>query len=219
LLPSLASVFKVRAVSLVRSKICGITRLEDALVAIEAGADAIGFVFYAKSPRAVTVEQARAIIAALPPFVTTVGLFVNMPRSELTELLAQVPLDLLQFHGDETAADCSGYGRPYIKALRVQAGDEVAAMIALYPEASGILLDTFVAGVPGGTGEAFDWSLVPQQPSKPIVLAGGLTAENVRAAIEQVQPYAVDVSGGVEQSKGIKSAEKVRAFIAAVKGA
>ncbi|PTQ73740.1 phosphoribosylanthranilate isomerase [Pseudomonas sp. GV071] len=205
--------------SLVRSKICGITRLEDALVAIEAGADAIGFVFYAKSPRAVTVEQARAIIAALPPFVTTVGLFVNMPRSELTELLAQVPLDLLQFHGDETAADCSGYGRPYIKALRVQAGDEVAAMIALYPEASGILLDTFVAGVPGGTGEAFDWSLVPQQPSKPIVLAGGLTAENVRAAIEQVQPYAVDVSGGVEQSKGIKSAEKVRAFIAAVKGA
>jgi len=206
-------------VSLVRSKICGITRIEDALVAIEAGADAIGFVFYAKSPRAVTVEQARAIIAALPPFVTTVGLFVNMPRAELTELLAQVPLDLLQFHGDETAADCSGYGRPYIKALRVQAGDEVAAMIALYPEASGILLDTFVAGVPGGTGEAFDWSLVPQQPSKPIVLAGGLTAENVRAAIEQVQPYAVDVSGGVEQSKGIKSAEKVRAFIAAVKGA
>jgi phosphoribosylanthranilate isomerase len=206
-------------VSLVRSKICGITRLEDALVAIEAGADAIGFVFYAKSPRAVTVEQARAIIAALPPFVTTVGLFVNMPRAELTELLAQVPLDLLQFHGDETAADCVGYGRPYIKALRVQAGDDVAAMIALYPEASGILLDTFVAGVPGGTGEAFDWSLVPQLPSKPIVLAGGLTAENVRAAIEQVQPYAVDVSGGVEQSKGIKSAEKVRAFIAAVKGA
>jgi phosphoribosylanthranilate isomerase len=206
-------------VSLVRSKICGITRLEDALVAIEAGADAIGFVFYAKSPRAVTVEQARAIIAALPPFVTTVGLIVNMPRAELTELLTQVPLDLLQFHGDETAADCSGYGRPYIKALRVQAGDDVAAMIALYPEASGILLDTFVAGVPGGTGEAFDWSLVPPQPSKPIVLAGGLTAENVRAAIEQVQPYAVDVSGGVEQSKGIKSAEKVRAFIAAVKGA
>jgi phosphoribosylanthranilate isomerase len=206
-------------VSFVRSKICGITRLEDALVAVEAGADAIGFVFYAKSPRAVTVEQARAIIAALPPFVTTVGLFVNMPRAELTELLAQVPLDLLQFHGDETAADCVGYGRPYIKALRVQAGDEVAAMIALYPEASGILLDTFVAGVPGGTGEAFDWSLVPQQPSKPIVLAGGLTAENVRAAIEQVQPYAVDVSGGVEQSKGIKSAEKVRVFIAAVKGA
>ncbi|MGY4534801.1 phosphoribosylanthranilate isomerase [Pseudomonas sp. TE3786] len=203
--------------SIVRSKICGITRLEDALVAVEAGADAIGFVFYAKSPRAVTAEQVRAIIAALPPFVTTVGLFVDMPRAELEALLQRVPLDLLQFHGDEAAADCAGYGRPYIKALRVQAGDDVAAMIALYPEASGILLDTFVAGVPGGTGEAFDWGLVPAQPSKPIILAGGLTAENVADAIEQVQPYAVDVSGGVEQSKGIKSAEKVRAFIAAVK--
>lgn len=203
--------------ALVRSKICGITRLEDALAAIEAGADAIGFVFYAKSPRAVTAEQARAIIAALPPFVTTVGLFVDMPRAELNALLAQVPLDLLQFHGDETAADCDGYPRPYIKALRVQAGDDVSAMIARYPAASGILLDTFVAGVPGGTGEAFDWSLVPRQSPKPIILAGGLTPENVRAAIEQVQPYAVDVSGGVEQSKGIKSAEKVRAFIAQVK--
>jgi len=205
-------------VAVVRSKICGITRLEDALAAIEAGADAIGFVFYAKSPRAVTPEQARGIIAALPPFVTTVGLLVDMPRAELTALLKTVPLDLLQFHGDETAADCAGYARPYIKALRVQAGDDVSAMIALYPEASGILLDTFVAGVPGGTGEAFDWSLVPKQSPKPIILAGGLTAENVRAAIEQVQPYAVDVSGGVEQSKGIKSAEKVRAFIRAVKG-
>ncbi len=204
--------------AVVRSKICGITRLEDALAAIEAGADAIGFVFYAKSPRAVTPEQARGIIAALPPFVTTVGLLVDMPRAELTALLKTVPLDLLQFHGDETAADCAGYARPYIKALRVQAGDDVSAMIALYPEASGILLDTFVAGVPGGTGEAFDWSLVPKQSPKPIILAGGLTAENVRAAIEQVQPYAVDVSGGVEQSKGIKSAEKVRAFIRAVKG-
>ncbi|MEN0108401.1 MAG: phosphoribosylanthranilate isomerase, partial [Pseudomonas sp.] len=146
-----------------------------------------------------------------------VGLFVNMPRAELTALLQQVPLDLLQFHGDETADDCGGYGRPFIKALRVRAGDDVAAMIAEYPEASGILLDTFVAGVPGGTGEAFDWSLVPSQPAKPIILAGGLTAQTVAAAIEQVQPYAVDVSGGVEQSKGIKSAEKVRAFIAQVK--
>lgn len=203
--------------ALVRSKICGITRLEDALAAVEAGADAIGFVFYAKSPRAVTAEQARAIIAALPPFVTTVGLFVDMPRAELNALLAQVPLDLLQFHGDEGPADCDGFSRPYIKALRVQAGDDVSAMIARYPAASGILLDTFVAGVPGGTGEAFDWSLVPRQSSKPIILAGGLTSENVRDAIEQVQPYAVDVSGGVEQSKGIKSAEKVHAFIEAVK--
>jgi phosphoribosylanthranilate isomerase len=131
--------------------------------------------------------------------------------------LQVVPLDLLQFHGDESSDDCAGYSRPYIKALRVQAGDDVGAMIALYPKASGILLDTFVAGVPGGTGEAFDWNLVPKQSPKPIILAGGLTPENVRAAIEQVQPYAVDVSGGVEQGKGIKSAEKVRAFIHAVK--
>ena len=205
--------------SVVRSKICGITRLGDALAAIEAGADALGFVFFANSPRAMTAERAAAIIAALPPFVTTVGLFVDMPRTELETLLQQVPLDLLQFHGDETAADCAGYGRPYIKALRVRTGDDVAAMIARYPEASGILLDTFVAGIPGGTGEAFDWALVPSQASKPIILAGGLTPENVRAAIEQVQPYAVDVSGGVEQSKGIKSASKVQAFIRAVKGA
>ncbi|WP_137817959.1 phosphoribosylanthranilate isomerase [Pseudomonas sp. 2FG] len=199
--------------SAVRSKICGITRIEDALVAAEAGADAIGLVFYAKSPRAVSVQQARAIIAALPPFVTTVGLFVNASRCELNEILDAVPLDLLQFHGDETAADCAGYHRPYIKALRVKPGDDIAAQAAQYSQASGILLDTYVAGVPGGTGAAFDWSLVPHDLSKPIILAGGLCAENVRAAIRQVRPYAVDVSGGVEASKGIKDAEKIRAFI------
>ncbi|RJG13791.1 phosphoribosylanthranilate isomerase [Pseudomonas cavernicola] len=199
--------------SAVRSKICGITRIEDALVAAEAGADAIGLVFYAKSPRAVSVQQARAIIAALPPFVTTVGLFVNASRCDLNEILDAVPLDLLQFHGDETPADCAGYHRPYIKALRVKPGDDIAAQAAQYSQASGILLDTYVAGVPGGTGESFDWSLVPHALSKPIILAGGLCAENVRAAIQQVRPYAVDVSGGVEASKGIKDAEKIRAFI------
>ncbi|MGE8360001.1 phosphoribosylanthranilate isomerase [Pseudomonas sp.] len=199
--------------SVVRSKICGITRIEDALVAVDAGADAIGLVFYAKSPRAVDVAQARAILAALPPFVTTVGLFVNIEREALNAILAEVPLDLLQFHGDETLADCEGYGRPYIKALRVKPGDDVAAQIAAYPSAAGILLDTFVAGVPGGTGEAFDWSLVPRDVQVPIILAGGLTPENVRGAIEQVRPYGVDVSGGVEASKGIKDAAKVRAFV------
>lgn len=199
--------------SVVRSKICGITRIEDALVAVDAGADAIGLVFYAKSPRAVGVAQAKAILAALPPFVTTVGLFVNIERAELNAILAEVPLDLLQFHGDETLADCEGYGRPYIKALRVKPGDDVAAQIAAYPSAAGILLDTFVAGVPGGTGEAFDWSLVPRGVKTPIILAGGLTPENVRGAIEQVRPYGVDVSGGVEASKGIKDAAKVRAFV------
>jgi len=202
--------------SAVRSKICGITRIEDALVAAEAGADAIGLVFYAKSPRAVTIQQARAIIAALPPFVTTVGLFVDVSRCELNEILDALPLDLLQFHGDETPAECDGYHRPYIKALRVKRGDDIAAQVAQYSKASGILLDTYVAGVPGGTGAAFDWSLVPQDLPKPVILAGGLTPQNVRAAIQQVRPYAVDVSGGVEASKGIKDAEKIRAFISEV---
>ncbi len=203
--------------SAVRSKICGITRIEDALAAVDAGADAIGLVFYAKSPRAVNVQQARAIIAALPPFVTTVGLFVNASRCELGEILDAVPLDLLQFHGDETPADCEGYHRPWIKALRVKAGDDIAASCKAYAGASGILLDTYVEGVPGGTGEAFDWSLVPKDLSKPIILAGGLSATNVAQAIAQVHPYAVDVSGGVEQSKGIKDHAKIRAFIQAVR--
>ena len=203
----------------VRSKICGITRIEDALAAAEAGADAIGFVFYAKSPRAVDVGQARAIIAELPPFVTTVGLFVNASRCELNEILEVVPLDLLQFHGDETPQDCEGYHRPWIKALRVRPGDDLEAACKLYAGARGILLDTYVAGVPGGTGEAFDWSLVPERLSKPIILAGGLSADNVGQAIAQVRPYAVDVSGGVEQAKGIKDAAKIEAFMRAVKQA
>ncbi|BBP78154.1 N-(5'-phosphoribosyl)anthranilate isomerase [Pseudomonas sp. Ost2] len=203
--------------SAVRSKICGITRIEDALAAVEAGADAIGFVFYAKSPRAVTFQQARAIIAALPPFVTTVGLFVNASRCELGEILDAVPLDLLQFHGDETSEQCEGFHRPYIKALRVKAGDDIAAACRAYPGASGILLDTYVEGVHGGTGEAFDWSLVPQGLSKPIILAGGLTVENVGDAIARVRPYAVDASGGVERSKGIKDPAKIKAFIQAVR--
>jgi len=203
----------------VRSKICGITRIEDALAAAEAGADAIGFVFYAKSPRAVDVRQARAIIAELPPFVTTVGLFVNASRCELNEILEVVPLDLLQFHGDETPQDCEGYHRPWIKALRVRPGDDLETACQLYAGARGILLDTYVPGVPGGTGEAFDWSLVPARLSKPIILAGGLSADNVGQAIAQVRPYAVDVSGGVEQAKGIKDATKIEAFMRAVKQA
>ncbi|MBN6772528.1 phosphoribosylanthranilate isomerase [Pseudomonas granadensis] len=205
--------------SAVRSKICGITRIEDALAAVEAGADAIGLVFYAKSPRAVSVQQARAIIQALPPFVTTVGLFVNASRCELGEILDAVPLDLLQFHGDEAEEDCEGWHRPYIKALRVKAGDDIAAACDAYPGASGVLLDTYVEGVPGGTGEAFDWSLIPQHLSKPLILAGGLTPENIADAVARVKPYAVDVSGGVELSKGIKDHAKIRAFIEAVRKA
>ena len=203
--------------SVVRSKICGITRIEDALAAVAAGADAIGFVFYAKSPRAVSVTQAQAIIAALPPFVTTVGLFVNASACELNETLDAVPLDLLQFHGDETPEQCEGFHRPYIKALRVKAGDDIAQACRVYQSASGILLDAYVEGVPGGTGEVFDWSLIPQGLSKPIILAGGLMPGNVAQAIAQVRPYAVDVSGGVEISKGIKDHDRIRAFMQVVR--
>ena len=202
--------------SVVRSKICGITRIEDALIAAEAGADAIGLVFYAKSPRAVSIQQARDIVAALPAFVTTVGLFVNASREELNDVLAGVALDLLQFHGDETPAECESYQRPYIKALRVKPGDDIAQLAAPYAKARGILLDTYVPGIPGGTGAAFDWSLVPRDLPQPVILAGGLSAANVQSAIEQVRPYAVDVSGGVEAGKGIKDAAKIRAFMRAV---
>ncbi|EGH24118.1 N-(5'-phosphoribosyl)anthranilate isomerase [Pseudomonas amygdali pv. mori str. 301020] len=204
--------------SAVRSKICGITRIEDALAAAGAGADAIGLVFYPKSPRAVTVLQARAIIAALPPFITTVGLFVNASRCELNETLDAVALDMLQFHGDETPDECDGYHRPYIKALRVKAGDDIAQVCRTYRNARGVLLDTYVEGVPGGTGETFDWALIPDDLDKPVILAGGLTSANVAQAIAQVRPYAVDVSGGVEKSKGIKDREKILAFMSAVHG-
>jgi len=216
---SFTELTEVILLSVVRSKICGITRVEDALAAVEAGADAIGLVFYAKSPRAVTVQQARSIINAMPPFVTTVGLFVDASRCELGEILDAVPLDLLQFHGDESPENCEGYHRPYIKALRVKPGDDIAAQVVLYKNASGVLLDTYVPGIPGGTGEAFDWALVPEGLSKPIILAGGLTAENVAQAIARVRPYAVDVSGGVEAAKGIKDAQKIRAFMQAVRAA
>ncbi|WP_312936526.1 phosphoribosylanthranilate isomerase [Pseudomonas sp.] len=203
----------------VRSKICGITRVEDALAAAHAGADAIGLVFYAKSPRAVSVEQARAIIRALPPFVSTVGLFVNASRCELGEILDAVPLDLLQFHGDETPEQCDGHGRPWMKALRVRPGDDLEAACQRYAGASALLLDAYVAGVPGGTGQTFDWSLIPAQLSKPVVLAGGLSPANVAEAITRVKPWAVDVSGGVEQGKGIKDAGKIQAFLQAVRSA
>ncbi|MBG6508449.1 phosphoribosylanthranilate isomerase [Pseudomonas aeruginosa] len=201
----------------VRIKICGITRVEDALAAAAAGADAIGLVFYAKSPRAVDIHRAREIVRALPPFVTSVGLFVNASRCELGEILDAVPLDLLQFHGDERAEDCEGHRRPYLKALRMKPGDDIVGRAAAYPGAAGILLDTYVEGVPGGTGAAFDWSLVPTDLGKPLVLAGGLTPDNVGRAVEQVKPYAVDVSGGVEASKGVKDAARVRAFVDAVR--
>lgn len=200
-----------------RIKICGITRVEDALAAARAGADAIGLVFHAASPRAVSIEQARTIVKALPPFVTTVGLFVDAAEETIRSVLDQVPLDLLQFHGDEPDTFCQRFARPYIKAVRVRPGDDLDALAANWPGASGILLDSYKPGVPGGTGETFDWSMIPAQRSWTLVLAGGLQSQNVRQAIDLTAPWAVDVSGGVEATKGIKDIDKINAFIHEVK--
>jgi len=200
-----------------RIKICGITRPEDGLAVAEAGGDAIGLVFYGPSPRNVTIEQAQAVVAVLPPFVTVVGLFVNALDDEIREVLDAVPLGLLQFHGDEPAGLCGGYGLPYIKALRMAPGLDVVATAGLYRDAQGILLDTYQPGVAGGTGEVFDWQAVPDGLKKPIILAGGLTPDNVAESITLVQPYAVDVSGGVEAAKGIKDVNKISAFVDAVR--
>lgn len=196
-----------------RVKICGITRPEDGVAAGRCGADAIGLVFYAPSPRAVSIEQAQAITQALPPFVTVVGLFVNALPDEIQRVIGQVRLDLLQFHGDEAPADCARYAKPYIKALRVGSTTDVHAAARAYASAQGVLLDAQVDGIPGGTGQTFDWTRVPRDLHQPIILAGGLTPENVAQAIRTVQPYAVDVSGGVEASKGIKDAVKIAQFI------
>lgn len=196
-----------------RVKICGITRAGDGLAAARLGADAIGLVFHASSPRAVDAAQARAICAVLPPFVTRVGLFVDAPREVVAATLAEVELDLLQFHGEESPADCEGHGRPWIKALRMRPDLDVRAAAARYEAASGILLDSYRAGQAGGTGTTFDWSRVPADLEVPLILAGGLTPDNVAAAIGQVCPWAVDVSGGVEADKGIKDAGKMAAFI------
>jgi phosphoribosylanthranilate isomerase len=196
-----------------RVKICGITQAEDAVVAAEAGADAVGLVFYDPSPRAVTIAQAQQIVQALPPFVTTVGLFVNAERERIEAVLQQVSLDLLQFHGAETPAFCEAFQRPWMKAIRMKPDVDLQQEAERYNRAAALLVDAYQTGVPGGTGETFDWARIPPQLSKPLVLAGGLTADNVQQAVAQVKPWAVDVSGGVEQSKGFKSHSKVAQFI------
>jgi phosphoribosylanthranilate isomerase len=202
-----------------RVKICGITRTQDAIEAVKHGADAIGLVFYPKSPRNVSVAQAAEIVSKIPAFVTAVGLFVDAEPAFVQEVLSDVRIDLLQFHGDETASQCRQYSRPYMKAIRVKSDTNLIQYAADYADAKALLLDAFAEGVPGGTGLVFDWSLIPQNLPVPVVLAGGLNAENVGVAIEQVRPYAVDVSGGVETSKGIKDAAKIAAFMRGVSNA
>jgi phosphoribosylanthranilate isomerase len=202
-----------------RTKICGITRPDDAVFAASQGADAIGLVFYPPSPRYVTAEQACDVIAALPPFVTTVGLFVDASEVDVRALLDKVPLDLLQFHGNEEDSYCQSFGRPYFKAIRMAQGVNLVEQAASYPSASALLLDSYQSGVPGGTGHAFDWARVPAGLDKPIILAGGLGTENIDEAIRTVRPYAVDVSSGVEAAKGIKDTAKIIAFMRGVERA
>lgn len=202
-------------------KICGITRVEDALSAVCAGADAIGLVFYAPSPRCVSMAQAQIIIAAMPPFVSVVGLFVNASSAEIKSVLSQVHLDIVQFHGDETPQDCeqacAQINLPYYKAIRVKPDTNLLQYAIEFKAAKALLLDAYSEQAYGGTGHTFDWNLIPNNLPKPIILAGGLDSNNVADAIQQARPYAVDVSGGVELTKGIKSADKIAAFIQAVK--
>lgn len=197
----------------VRVKICGITRAEDLHAACNAGADALGFVFYEKSPRRLDIPQAAALVKELPPFVQSVGLFVDAEPAFIEAVLKAVPLDLLQFHGNEAPDQCRIHGRPYLKAIRMREGTDLVKYCAEFDDARALLLDAYVPGVPGGTGERFDWGLIPSALPLPIVLSGGLTPDNVAQAVKAVRPWAVDVSSGVEAAPGIKNVARVAAFV------
>jgi phosphoribosylanthranilate isomerase len=199
-----------------RVKICGITRTEDAAAVVTSGADALGLVFYPPSPRCVATETARRIARTVAPFITVTGLFVNAAEESIRGVLAQVPLGLLQFHGQENNADCARFGLPFIKAIAMQPEVDVLAAMARYPDAAGFLLDAWQPATHGGGGQAFDWERVPAGAPAPVILAGGLTPDNVAAAIRATRPYAVDVSSGVEQARGIKSTAKIDAFMKGV---
>jgi phosphoribosylanthranilate isomerase len=198
-------------------KICGITRPEDALAAARAGAHAVGLVFYAPSPRHVTPARAAEIIRVLPPFVTTVGLFVDAGAEEVSSTLAEAPVGLLQFHGGETPEFCRQFKRPYVKAVRVKPGVDLLQYARDFYDAKALLLDAYVEGLHGGSGAAFDWSLIPRGLPLPVILSGGLTPENVMDAVRRVRPSAVDVSSGVESARGIKDAQKIAVFIKGVR--
>ena len=203
-------------ISRTRVKICGITRPEDGVTAAELGADAIGLVFYPPSPRFVTVETAQWIVAALPPFVTVVGLFMNAEPAAVQTVIKSAPLHLLQFHGDESPDYCAQFGRPYLKAVPMGAGADAQDYEQRFASAAGLLLDSHGGNQMGGTGQGFDWTRIPAERHKPLILAGGLHPGNVAAAIRQVRPYAVDVSSGVETARGVKDAELMRAFLRGV---
>lgn len=207
------------SVATIRIKICGITRPEDARLAADCGADAIGLVFYAASRRGIDVERAARIAQALPPFVTLVALFVDETAENIERVLERVPVDLLQFHGCEAPGFCAQFRRPWIKALRVRPGLDLITGCRDYGAARAILLDSWQEGVPGGTGRTFDWALAARKLPLPMVLAGGLDADNVGRAIARLRPAAVDVSGGVERSPGIKDPDRISDFVGAVRAA
>ncbi|MHB8454140.1 MAG: phosphoribosylanthranilate isomerase [Acidiferrobacterales bacterium] len=199
-----------------RVKICGITRLEDALAVADAGVDAIGFVFEEKSPRFIEPERARAIVQVLPPFLTVVGLFVDAPIERIRHALTAVPLDLLQFHGCEKPEECRMYGRPYLKAVHMRDDADAGRAAQVYADAAGLVFDSYSPEFAGGSGRSFDWGRLPRGLGRRLILAGGLTPENVADAIARTHPYAVDVSSGVESGKGIKDAAKIAAFVRSV---
>ncbi len=201
-----------------RVKICGMTRRQDADFAAESGADAIGLVFYPPSPRAISIAQAEDIVSGIAPFVSVVGLFVDPEKELVSQCLDALPIDIIQFHGDESPAFCEQFDKPYIKAVRMKPGTDLKQITEAHREASGFLLDAYQPGLPGGTGKTFDWSLIADI-DRPVILAGGLNAGNVQQAIQQVRPFAVDVSGGVESEKGIKSHDKISAFMREVANA
>ncbi len=199
-----------------RVKICGFTQVEDAVAAAKLGVDAIGLVFYPPSPRNVSIEQAISIVNALPAFVTVVALFVDEQEAKIREVLGKVSVDCLQFHGDETADACRLYNKPYMKAIRMKPELDVMVIAEEYKDASALLLDAYHPGIKGGSGSQFDWDLIPKDCTLPVILAGGLQVDNATQAVQSVKPYALDVSSGVESSKGIKDVAKMAAFIQAI---
>ncbi|HFE37441.1 MAG TPA: phosphoribosylanthranilate isomerase [Gammaproteobacteria bacterium] len=200
-----------------RIKICGLTRAQDVAHAIDLGVDALGFVFVEKSPRCVKIKQAKSLIRHMPPFVQTVGLFMNQTEQEIREVLQEIPLNLLQFHGEEAARFCVSFNMPYIKAIPMGGGVDPLQYAAQHPDSSGFLLDSHALGEAGGSGDVFDWQKIPQGFDRPLILAGGLNVGNVCRAVQQVKPYGVDVSSGVEVAKGLKDWEKMAAFVRGVR--